>query len=152
MKTIKLHRNEQLYRVADDKALVAVSIELDRTNHTVTTISYHGIKRTYPTNAVGVINLDTDEDTNNIESYDFIDEFGDEAVILKVIIKADYSSYDEASTDLMNQGVKHLGWLNGGVILPKDAEFTRVYQNRSSSSCLYCDVKRRISYSVDMGD
>jgi len=71
--------------------------------------------------------------------------------LLTVILK-DYSSYDEASNDLERQGVTHLGWLNGGIIIPKDAEWTRVYQNRSGSSCLYCDITKRITYSVDMGD
>lgn len=73
-------------------------------------------------------------------------------VLLKVIIKDKYFDYNEALKDLINQEVQHLGWLNGGIKLPKDATFTHVFSNRSGSNCLYCDITRRIAYSVDMGD
>jgi hypothetical protein len=68
----------------------------------------------------------------------------------KVVLK-EYASYDAALNDLKDQGVKHLGWLNSGIKVP-DGNYTRVYQNRTGSSSLFCDKVQRIAYSVDMGD
>jgi len=72
--------------------------------------------------------------------------------ILKVKIKDEYLTYNDALMHMNNQNVKHLGWLNAGIKLPKQCTFTQVYQNWSGSSTLFCDIDRRISYSVDMGD
>ncbi len=74
-----------------------------------------------------------------------------QAVINQVEFK-DYNNYSEAMQDLDQQGVVHLGWLNGGIKVPKHLNCQKVYSNRSGSSCLYCDPIYRISYSVDMGD
>ena len=74
-----------------------------------------------------------------------------EAKILKVAVQASYHTYNEAMEDLTNQGVKHLGWLNAGIDVPYGT-YERVYKNYSGSSTLMCDLTRRISYSVDMGD
>ena len=70
----------------------------------------------------------------------------------KVIIKEQYHNYSTALEDMTNQGVKHLGWLNSGIELPKRYRFTKVYSNYRGTMCLYCDVIHRVCYSVDMGD
>ena len=70
--------------------------------------------------------------------------------ISKVKIKS-YDNYKEALDDMVYQGVNHVGWLNSGISMPH-GEFVKVFSNRSGSSCLYCDVVRRVAYSVDMGD
>jgi hypothetical protein len=70
----------------------------------------------------------------------------------KVIIKEQYENYRAAQQDMFNQGVNHLGWLNEGVKIPEGHTFERVYSNYTGSMCLYCDIIRRVSYSVDMGD
>ena len=72
------------------------------------------------------------------------------AEILKVQIDK-YYSYDEALGAMEEQGVKHLGWLNGGIKVP-EGDYERVYMNWSGSSTLYVDAVKRIAYSVDMGD
>jgi hypothetical protein len=73
-----------------------------------------------------------------------------EAIVIKAKYK-DYDSYTEALNDLTNQGVKHLGWINSGIKIPK-GNYITVYKNRSGSSTLLCDLTQRICYSVDMGD
>lgn len=72
--------------------------------------------------------------------------------INQVDIKSNYDSYAEALEHLNQQEVKHLGWLNAGINIPKHYNCKKVYSNRSGSSCLYCDPIYRVSYSVDMGD
>lgn len=74
------------------------------------------------------------------------------ANIIKVTINDKYDNYKEAFDHLDRQFVKHLGWLNEGITLPKHYIFEKVYSNNSGSSCLYCDPIYRVSYSVDMGD
>ena len=74
------------------------------------------------------------------------------ATINKVIVNDYYESYGDALQDMTNQSVKHLGWLNGGIKIPDRYTFKEVYSNYTGSSCLYCDIIRRVSYSVDMGD
>ena len=71
--------------------------------------------------------------------------------LLTVTLKK-YDSYDQAKKDLINQGCKDLGWLNGGITLPKTATFVSAFSNRSGTQCLYCDITHRLIYSVDMGD
>jgi len=73
------------------------------------------------------------------------------AIINQVVIK-EYDTYKDAFDDMESQGVTHLGWLNGGVQVPKYLNCEKVYSNQSGSSCLYCDPIYRVSYSVDMGD
>jgi hypothetical protein len=69
-----------------------------------------------------------------------------------VTIFNEYYSYTEAYDHMTSQGVKHLGWLNDGIAVPT-GDFKDVYHTPwSSSSCLYVDPIRRVSYSVDMGD
>lgn len=70
--------------------------------------------------------------------------------ILKVELK-NYDNYNEALEDMINQDVKHIGWLNSGIKTPEGI-YTKVYANRSGSSTLLCDLSKRIAYSVDMGD
>ena len=74
-----------------------------------------------------------------------------EAMILKVAVQTSYHTYNEAMEDLTKQGVKHLGWLNAGINVP-EGNYERVYKNGSGSSTLMCDISKRLSYSVDMGD
>jgi len=71
--------------------------------------------------------------------------------IIKVAMNS-HDYYGSALADLANQYVKHLGWLNSGVELPKDCHWEKFYSNRSGSSCLYVDRIKRLAYSVDMGD
>lgn len=71
----------------------------------------------------------------------------------KVIIKKQYENYSDALEDMTNQGVKHLGWINDPYAdIPAGYTFTKVYSNYRGTSCLYCDVIHRVSFSVDMGD
>tara|TARA_R110000868_G_scaffold311513_1_gene572508 strand:- start:178 stop:702 length:525 start_codon:yes stop_codon:yes gene_type:complete len=70
--------------------------------------------------------------------------------IHKVKIR-DYESYNESLEELEIQDVKHLGWLNSGIDVPK-GDYARVYKDYSGSSTLMCDLSKRIAYSVDMGD
>lgn len=70
--------------------------------------------------------------------------------ILKVNTKT-YETYSEALEHLISQGVKHIGWLNNGISIPK-GNYTTIYRNWSGSSTLECDLRTRIAYSVDMGD
>lgn len=74
------------------------------------------------------------------------------AEILKVVINRSYPDYSDALKHMTDQGVNHLGWLNGGVKVPDHCTFEKVYSNRSGSSCLYVDPVYRVAYSVDMGD
>ena len=74
------------------------------------------------------------------------------AVINKVVIRDNYTNYEEAFNHMEEQNVHHLGWLNAGISVPKHLKCEKVYSNRSGSSCLYCDPIYRVSYSVDMGD
>lgn len=69
----------------------------------------------------------------------------------KVTIK-DYSNYKSALEHLTSQGVKHLGWLNDGIKIPKHYNSEMVFSNRTGTQCLCCDIIHRVSYSVDMGD
>ena len=69
----------------------------------------------------------------------------------KVIIR-DYSNYSSALEHLTSQGVKHLGWLNSGIKIPKHYKPEMVFSNRTGTQCLCCDPIHRVSYSVDMGD
>lgn len=62
-----------------------------------------------------------------------------------------YFSYREALEDMERQGVTHLGWVNGGIRIPK-GEFVRVYKDWSGANTLCVNVERRLAYSVDMGD
>ena len=75
-----------------------------------------------------------------------------EAMLNQVIINDKYDSYSEAMEHLEKQGVVHIGWVNGGIRIPEHLYATKVYSNRSGSSCLYCDPIYRVAYSVDMGD
>lgn len=70
----------------------------------------------------------------------------DEVIIQK------YQSYSDAYDDMQRQGVKHLGWVNSGIVIPEHLNCQHVYSNWSGTSCLYVDVIHRIGYSVDMGD
>ena len=71
--------------------------------------------------------------------------------IIEVNIK-EYSSYKECYNDMMKQGCKDLGWLNGGAKIPKEGIFVTAYCNPSGTSCLMVDITKRMFYSVDMGD
>lgn len=73
------------------------------------------------------------------------------AEILKVELNDKYDTYSEALAHLTEQGVKHLGWINSGISIPK-SDYVIVFKNRSGSSTLLCDLISRIAYSVDMGD
>lgn len=73
-------------------------------------------------------------------------------VIINPVVFNKYNDYNEAMEDMNQQGVVHLGWLNGGITIPKHLKCQKVYSNWTGSSCLYCDPIYRISYSVDMGD
>lgn len=70
---IKLHKREQLYFLANNRAIPAISIDLDRANHKVIIHKYSKDVE-YDTNLIGCINLDTEVEAP-IEEYDFIDEF-----------------------------------------------------------------------------
>jgi len=61
-----------------------------------------------------------------------------------------YGSYMEALYHMDQQGVCHLGWLNGGIDIPDHYCFRMIYKNWSGSSCLLVDPVYRVSYSVDM--
>lgn len=74
-----------------------------------------------------------------------------EAMKNQITIRDKYNSYSEAMDHLDNQGVVHLGWVNAGITIPAHLFATKVYSNRSGSSCLYCDPIYRVAYSVDMG-
>ncbi len=69
---------------------------------------------------------------------------------MEVLLKQ-YHTYTEALTDLTNQGIIHLGWLNAGIKVP-EGDYTTVFKNYSGSSTLMCDTKQKISFSIDMGD
>lgn len=73
------------------------------------------------------------------------------AEILKVELNDKYNTYKEALEHLTKQDVKHLGWINSGIRVPK-GNYVTVFKNWSGSSTLLCDVTSRIAYSVDMGD
>jgi hypothetical protein len=73
------------------------------------------------------------------------------ATIVPVKI-ANYTNYHDALQDMLNQGVRHVGWMNAGIYIPEHLKFEQVFSNRSGSSCLYVDPLHRIAYSVDMGD
>lgn len=73
------------------------------------------------------------------------------AEILKVELNDKYNTYKEALAHLTEQGVKHLGWINSGISIPK-GDYVTVFKNWSGSSTLLCDLISRIAYSVDMGD
>lgn len=75
-------------------------------------------------------------------------------VVLPATIKprSEYGSYMEALYHMDQQGVRHLGWLNAGIDVPKHYCFQLVYKNWSGSSSLFVDPYYRICYSVDMGD
>jgi hypothetical protein len=73
MTHIKLHKREQLYFLANNRAIPAISIDLDRDNHRVIIHKYSSDKE-YDTHLIGCINLDTEIEAP-IEEYDFIDEF-----------------------------------------------------------------------------
>jgi hypothetical protein len=75
-----------------------------------------------------------------------------EAMLNQVSINDKYVSYSEAMEHLEKQGVVHLGWVNAGIRIPAHLYATKVYTNRSGSSCLYCDSIYRVAYSVYMGD
>lgn len=59
--------------------------------------------------------------------------------------------YSEILKSLEDKGYKHLGWLNGGITVPK-GEYVRVYINSSGSSTLMVDHNTKLMYSVDQGD
>lgn len=61
MKLIELKESEQLYLVANDKAIPAKSIEIDRDR--VTVHRHYGSPKFYDINELGVLDLDTDIDT-----------------------------------------------------------------------------------------
>jgi hypothetical protein len=65
---------------------------------------------------------------------------------------ANYTNYHDALQDMLNQDVRHVGWVNSGIHIPKHLKFEKVFSNSSGSSCLYVDPIHRIAYSVDMGD
>ena len=71
--------------------------------------------------------------------------------LLPVVLK-EYSSHDECTRDLLNQGCKSLGWLNSGIKLPEGFNSTSAFSTRRGTSEVYVDVIRRMFYSVDMGD
>jgi len=78
----------------------------------------------------------------------------DESVltIAKVVI-GQYSSYADCIRDLRLQGCKDLGWLNSdNFTMPAGAHFTVAYHTDRAKSDVYCDVIRRLYYSVDEGD
>ena len=79
---------------------------------------------------------------------------GDSSVLSidPVDINDRYGSYMEALYHIDQQGVRHLGWLNGGIDIPGHYCFRMIYKNWSGSSCLFVDPIYRVSYSVDMGD
>lgn len=62
-----------------------------------------------------------------------------------------YSNYHDALQDMLNQGVRHVGWMNAGIYIPEHLKFEKVFSNRSGSSCLYVDPIYRIAYSADEG-
>jgi hypothetical protein len=70
---------------------------------------------------------------------------------ISLVTTRKYFSYEEAKEHILSQGVKFLGWRNSGITVPT-GNYELVYSNRSGSSCLYCDLARRVSYAVDMGD
>lgn len=74
-----------------------------------------------------------------------------ETTIALVVLRR-YHSYQECYDDLISQGCKDLGWVNGGAVVPKELRCEKAYSNRSGSSCIYVDTIRRMFYSVDMGD
>jgi hypothetical protein len=53
---------------------------------------------------------------------------------------------------LNHSGYKDLGWLNSGVVPPKDIEFNTCYRNRSGSTVIEVNHEHKLYYSVDMGD
>ena len=75
-----------------------------------------------------------------------------EAVLLPVELKKSYNSHKECVDDLKFQGCKDLGWLNGGITVPKDFKGRYVYSTRRGTGEVCCDLIRREFYSVDMGD
>ena len=72
------------------------------------------------------------------------------AVVRPADINDRYGSYMEALYHMEQQGVRHLGWLNGGIELPAHYAFELIYKNWSGSSCLFVDPIYRVAYSVDM--
>lgn len=70
---IKLKKYEQLYTVADDKKVVASSIDLDRENNTVVVYKRSGESVNYSTDDIGVVNIDTEID-RNIKDFFFFNE------------------------------------------------------------------------------
>jgi len=71
---IKLQKWEQLYTISNDKKVVAVAIDLNRTNKSVNIHRINGNSGTFHTDLIGVLNLDTDK-KYPICDYDFYDEF-----------------------------------------------------------------------------
>ena len=67
-----LRGTEQLYFISNEKAIPASSIDLDRGK----TVTIHNSisSRTFNTNEIGVLNLNTDLEYP-IDEYDFVDEF-----------------------------------------------------------------------------
>lgn len=70
---IKLKKYEQLYTIADNKKVVASSIDLDRENNTVVVHRNFGESVNYSTDDIGVVNIDTEID-RNIKDFFFFNE------------------------------------------------------------------------------
>ena len=70
---IKLKKYEQLYTVADNKKVVALSIDLDRENNTVIVHRRFGESVYYSTDDIGVVNIYTEID-RNIKDFFFFNE------------------------------------------------------------------------------
>ena len=72
--------------------------------------------------------------------------------VLDIRERGHYGSHMEALYHMVQQGVRHLGWLNEGIELPAHCAFELIYKNWSGSSCLFVDPMYMVAYSVDMGD
>lgn len=67
----------------------------------------------------------------------------------KVMLR-DYSNYADCVNDLRRQGCQDLGWLGTqNFILPADVHFILAFSSEDSCANVYCDVKKRLFYSLN---